>query len=206
MQLYTRDTNRNAAGEDRLQYSSGIPLVDISLLSRSRKVDDPINADNWACERTRAFDDKLSITAKMAGAFTLSLLMRWLIDPTPATYAIIPDHIKPTIKQRLIQHPSSIDICVVRPMRDSLIDGMRDYARPITNAGFNVMWTLDIGEAIVYLRSQQNEVGDDRTFISPKFAEHVSDAKNWIFGRNLIKDFLEIATSGHTISTEGKCQ
>jgi len=109
--------------------------------------------------------------------------MRWLISPTAETYARIPDHSKPTMKQRFIPHIPPIDAFPSAEGRDGMIDNLRDYVT-VTANHMSINWHY--GDSCLVKR-------DGRIFLSAEFLEHCQDVTNYSVTRGALDVFPEIA-------------
>ncbi|KAK5072833.1 hypothetical protein LTR64_000757 [Lithohypha guttulata] len=179
-------------------------LIEATLLFRKRRPTDEFNADNWASEFHSTFVDPVTYTLNIAGTYMLARLMRWLLNPTPTTYAALPAMIRPTLRQRMTVHPAFIDIMGIPPVRDALLAKMRDTLDVIMQAGLNVDWPHSVNEALLCSRvtNVQNPDEDVKIFISPQFGIAIDNIRNWVFGRKILTEFPELVTSGIKISEE----
>lgn len=164
-------------------------LIDITLFFRDRLPEDPVNASTWTSEMLRSFRGTFSDELLLACAVCTASLMRWLLVPTPENYANVPPIARPTQQQRLIPHPSWVDLMVFPTFRNALINRLRDWVEPCVNAGWNVSWPHSLDEALVRQPSSQ------RVFLAPKFAAFVVDPKNWIMQRSILDHFPDIKGS-----------
>lgn len=189
-----------------------IDLIDSTLVFRRRKPTDPFNADTWASESQASFIELTTRTVVLASTYLLARLMRWLRAPTAATYAAIPALIRPTIRQRMESHPASIDLTALPSLGDALVARRFDGARAdspvdaIVHAGVDISWPFSIHEALAHVRkdgAQQTESDtDDRLYILPQFAAHISNPQHWVLGQSLLNEYPELAGSDIMISNE----
>lgn len=184
--------------------SQDLGLIDATLLFRKRRATDLFSADNWASELQSCFVEPVTYTIKLASVYVLACLMRWLLNPTQETYATVPALMRPTLQQRMRSHPASVDVVAMPAIRDALIDNMRDFLDAILQAGLDVSWPRSVNEALLVIRPKGANIRntDEHVFISPEFAAHVGNPKNWILGRKILAHFPELATSDTTISGE----
>ena len=124
----------------------------------------------------------------------LAKFMRRLILPTARNYAKIPPKIRPTRLQRLIPHPASVDVVAMPFFRDAAIHDMRDFVGAFARAGLGVHWPYTVNEALIA------DPATGRVFAAPDFATHVGNPKNWILGKNVLKDFPGALESECTIA------
>ncbi|KAK8051935.1 hypothetical protein PG993_003320 [Apiospora rasikravindrae] len=73
----------------------------------------------------------------MAAAWRVWVLMRWRIDPSPETYAAMPEWMRPTIKQLLYPHVEIVDSIAYPQLRDAVT------SRPSMQAHPNLVWLMD---------------------------------------------------------------
>ncbi|KAK7927266.1 hypothetical protein PG985_004264 [Apiospora marii] len=73
----------------------------------------------------------------IAAAWRVWVLMRWRIDPTPETYAAMPEWMRPTIKQLLYPHVEIVDSIAYPNLRDAVT------SRPSMQAHPNLLWLMD---------------------------------------------------------------
>ena len=123
----------------RHMLDTGLPLtevlgssdeVSLELFFRPRTENDAFDCASWACEVCRALP-VIDDCVRMASAYMLTFMMRvsqkvfsqqnvmngnlhrlpqWLLAPTQANYAKIPDMMKPTPSQRMIPHIGAIEM------------------------------------------------------------------------------------------------
>lgn len=193
---------RGSSEVDKLRFYQGVPLVNASLLFRKREATDLYNADNWASELQRSFGGSFTYTAKLAGLYMLALFMRWLIYPTADNYAAVPAMIRPTLRQRFIIHPSSVDLICMPSFRDALVEKMRPFVEMVAEAGVDVNWPHSLNETVMCLSASEFQTSDrsDDLFVTPQFAIHAQNPKNWILGKRILKYIPEVAESEVSIS------
>lgn len=73
----------------------------------------------------------------IAAAWRVWVLMRWRIDPSPETYAAMPDWMRPTVKQLLYPHVEIVDSIAYPKLRDAVT------SRPSMQAHPNLVWLMD---------------------------------------------------------------
>ncbi|KAK5053121.1 hypothetical protein LTR84_002095 [Exophiala bonariae] len=159
--------------------------VSLELFFRSRTGNDKFDCASWACEVCRALPI-LDDYVRMASAYMLTLMMRWLLSPTQAAYAKIPDMMKPTPSQRMIPHIGAIEILPLGPLRDALIHHMRDWLSQLKSTNWSVNWPHDLNAAIAH-----DPVTNTRK-LTPKFIEHVLEYDNWSVSRDFLNAFPEL--------------
>lgn len=186
-----------------LHTQDGFSLINVSFLFKDATPEGPSNPDAWASQVERTFTGQVSTTILLAGAYLLAVLMRWLTDPTPENYEALPLVIRPTTGQRLLPHPSSIDLVATVPMRDALLEHMREFLPSFIAAGVSVNWPRAVNDALIGVRhSSTDEFDEHEYFVSPEFAAHISDQRNWSFGRKILEEFPELVTSELVISED----
>lgn len=181
---------------------NGAPLIDATLLFRERRPEDPLSAEAWASEFCRTFPIPWCI--KLAGVLTSTRLMQWLLDPTPQTYAALPEMMRPTPRQRLMSHAPAIDAIPSPLLRDALIENPRDFVMPGIRAGCHVSWIFSLNEALIAVRRTEGESSssDTSVFLSPEFCAHVAQAQNWKVGKKILTDLPELHTDPCVSSTQ----
>ncbi|KAM0207699.1 hypothetical protein ACHAPQ_006589 [Fusarium lateritium] len=114
----------------------------------------------------------------MAAVWVVWIVMRWQINPTPETYAEMPDWIRPTELQVFVPHIDMLD-CISWPFfRDYIIQrpemqhGELQWLAACTS-GVQAYWRGTIEEALCV-----DETTGRRRF-TPEAEEAVRDLKNW---------------------------
>lgn len=183
-------------------FHNDIPLIDATLLFRERRQDDPLSAEAWASEFCRTFPIPWCI--KLAAVFTSTRLMQWMLDPTPQTYAALPEMMRPTPRQRLILHAPAIDAIPSPLLRDVLIEKPRDFVMPGIRAGCHVSWTFSLNEALIAVRRTGDDTSssDTSVFLSPEFCDHIGQAQNWKVGKKILDYLPELYTDPCVSSTQ----
>ncbi|KAF9872028.1 bZIP transcription factor [Colletotrichum karsti] len=83
--------------------------IDLELFFRDRQPGDPYDVHTWACELVKNIDG-YDIFVKLASVALYMSYMRWNILPTASNYALMPEMIRPTKKQRFMPHRMTIDL------------------------------------------------------------------------------------------------
>jgi len=117
----------------------------------------------------------------------LTFMMRWLLAPTQANYAKIPDMMKPTPSQLMIPHIGAIEMLPIGPVRDALIYHMRDWLSQHGKANWSINWPFDRDTAI-----EQDLVTNVRR-LTNKFIEHIREYDNWSISREFLHAFPELS-------------
>lgn len=163
--------------------------VDVTLFFRNRTPDDPVNASTWAAEMLRAFRGVLADELLLACAVCSANLMRWLLVPTAESYANIPLVARPTRLQTMKPHPAWIDLMIFPTFRNALVNKLRDWVGPCTQAEWQVLWSRPLEDALL----QDSATG--RTYLNSQFTSYVVDPKNWSMRRSILEDFPDIEGS-----------
>jgi hypothetical protein len=103
--------------------------------------------------------------------------------PTPESYSNIPTIFRPILLQRIIPHPSWVDLMVFPSFRNALINDLRDWAGPCMRAHWELLWPRTLEEALI-----RDDTG--RVLLHPEFADLVMDAKNWLMQRTILDESL----------------
>lgn len=200
IRLYKTD-----AVDGHSHYVNNSSLVEATYLFRKLLSTEPYTADSWACDFQAAFSDPITQTIRIAGVYLLGRLMRWILDPSPTTYSEIPPMMRPTLQQRMRIHLASIDLMVIPQLRNTLISDIDGHTTGFIDgafqAGFDVSWPYSVNEALVCTGKEGSGL-PNRVFVSPAFAAHVSEAKNWVFGRHILDKFPDLVDSEITISSD----
>ncbi|OQV01549.1 Fungal Zn2-Cys6 binuclear cluster domain-containing protein isoform 2 [Cladophialophora immunda] len=100
----------------RRMLESGVPVSDVlgasekvavDLFFRPRQATDKFDCASWACEVSRSFDNDVFV--RLASAYLLTHMMRWLLVPTLQNYHRLPDMMKPTPAQCMVPHIGAIE-------------------------------------------------------------------------------------------------
>jgi len=164
----------------RQMVATGTPALDIvnrtdvvvDLFFRDRWPTDGFTCSSWACELCRTFGD-LDDFVRVGCVFLLTRLMRWMICPTPETYAEVPECQRPTPTQCFIPHMPAIDLFPIPAMRDMLCISLEDWMTPLTQVGLSCNWPYTMKEAL------ETDVVTGSVRVSERFGQHVSKSENW---------------------------
>lgn len=110
--------------------------------------------------------------------------MRWILNPTPESFAMVPAMIKPTLSEVHVPHFASTGLHVLPAVRDALIRGEDQLPQNIgevdDSSYIRFNWNFEIRQAL-----QKNSTTGVIT-ISRLLAACASDAQNWSCGRNFL--------------------
>ncbi|KAI1608449.1 hypothetical protein EDD36DRAFT_469335 [Exophiala viscosa] len=186
--VYTdfRDLGRRQLAEGTpIDEVLGNPEVELSVYFHGRRPEDPHTPNTWACEYMRLLKD-FDIYVALASIFTYSRFMRWTIAPSVETYSLLPDPMRPTALQRLVQHHPGIDLPIFPEMRDGLIHDMRDYIVAMQTLGCSVNWDYGLEAAI----DIDEETGS--MTVSAMFQDHICNLANWSVSQRFADVFPEL--------------
>ncbi|KAK7956247.1 uncharacterized protein PG986_005469 [Apiospora aurea] len=91
----------------------------------------------WAARFIFSITGTACTLTSMAAAWRVWILMRWRIDPSPETYAAMPEWMRPTTKQLLYPHVEIVDSIAYPKLRDAVT------SRPSMQAHPNLVWLMD---------------------------------------------------------------
>ncbi|KAK4938645.1 hypothetical protein LTR10_020913 [Elasticomyces elasticus] len=186
--VYTdfRDLGRRQLAEGTpLEDVLGSPEVELSVFFHGRRPEDPHTPNTWACEYMRLLKD-FDIYLALASIFTYSRFMRWTIAPSEETYSLLPDPMRPTALQRLVQHHPGIDLPIFPEMRDGLIHDMRDYIVAMQTLGCSVNWDYGL-EAAIDIDQESGSMT-----VSEMFQDHICNLANWSVSQRFADVFPEL--------------
>ena len=177
----------------RQKIAQGTPASDllghddivIDLFFRSRRATDPFTATSWASEVV-SHVSQLDDFVRLAWIVLLTLLMRWLLFPSEATYARVPEMMRPVCAQRLIPHRASIDLCPLPALRDSLVARFRDWVGALAHARCSVNWGGSMDDAV------QRDEGTGQVRLTRGFREHAVRFENWSVSERILEAFPEV--------------
>ncbi|OAL25435.1 hypothetical protein AYO20_10469 [Fonsecaea nubica] len=176
---------RQLASGFPVEFVLGPPQVDLTLYFRNRRAEDPHTPVTWACEYMRLLKNFDTYVA-LAWIFTYTHFMRWTIAPSAATYALLPEAMRPTPLQRLVRHHPGVDLPIFPEMRDGLVQDMRDYIVAIQTLGCSVNWEYGLAGAI----DTDPETGN--MTLSDRFATHICDLSHWSISQRFADVFPEM--------------
>ncbi|KAK8060269.1 hypothetical protein PG996_010199 [Apiospora saccharicola] len=91
----------------------------------------------WAARFIFSLTGTTHSLTSIAAAWRVWVLMRWRIDPSPESYAAMPEWMRPTIKQLLYPHVEIVDSIAYPKLRDAVT------SRPSMQAHPNLLWLMD---------------------------------------------------------------
>lgn len=156
---------------------------------RPRGEGDPITAYTFGFDVNRSFSGRFSYSLHLASSIMLGRLVRWMLNPTADTYALVPGIIRPTKLQRMVPHPAPLDISPFGALRDSLITNWTDFISSMWEAGIDISWPHTLNECFAF------DVQTGKLHVSPLFAEHACNQENWKFGRKFAEAFPDLKDS-----------
>ncbi|KAK5246697.1 hypothetical protein LTR20_007368 [Exophiala xenobiotica] len=159
--------------------------VPVDIFFRTRSATDRFDCASWACEVCRSYE--ADIFGRLASAYMLTFVMRWLLVPTPQNYQKLPDMVKPTPSQCMIPHIAAIELMPLAPIRDAAIRRLQDWLTPLIQANWSVNWPHGLEAAV-----QQSPRTGAKTLTS-SFIEHVTNSDNWSVGGRFLDFFPELA-------------
>ncbi|KIW93564.1 uncharacterized protein Z519_06169 [Cladophialophora bantiana CBS 173.52] len=177
----------------RRMLENGVPISDVlgatekvavDLFFRPRRATDKFDCASWACEVSRSFDTDIFV--RLASAYLLTHMMRWLLVPTLENYQKLPDMMKPTPAQCMVPHIGAIETIPLPPVRDAAINKLRDWLTPLIQAEWGVNWPHGLDSAV------EQDVLMGTTVLTQKFIEHVTIYDNWSVGSRFLVTFPEV--------------
>ncbi|KAH1412844.1 hypothetical protein KXV69_000277 [Aspergillus fumigatus] len=139
----------------------------------------------------RAFPDISSLPEQVAVLYSMFLLMRWQIYPTPANYERLPDWLTPRPSQLLTPHPAWIDYIPWPRMRDRLVASYQDYPFehwfiPFTRT-LSVNWPYEATDCLLSTSDHEDLI------INPVFERHFRNLDNWSLGPSFAEAYPHMA-------------
>lgn len=128
----------------------------------------------------------LSFSRKIAAFYTVALLLRWLTNPTAASFSQLPSFLRPTPLQLSTPHSAWID-CVPFPQaRDLIIRNMRpdevdDFYKAMMDSSVN--WPYE--DSDIFCEKEGGRMME----LNPVFVKHILEHGNWSVGRGLGERF-----------------
>ncbi|KAK2017767.1 hypothetical protein LZ32DRAFT_600099 [Colletotrichum eremochloae] len=168
--------------------------IDIELFFRNRELHDTYDVHSWACEILKNIEG-YDVFVQLASIALYVTYMRWNILPTATNYALMPEMIRPTHRQRFIPHRMTIDLVPHPAIRDALINRFRDWLSPGTmdTGGTSVGWPYSLDAAVDVCPMTGRRV------LSRAFFEHATNASNWSLDKAIRPLFPEIEAMGFRI-------
>ncbi|KAH8660231.1 hypothetical protein BX600DRAFT_467431 [Xylariales sp. PMI_506] len=163
------------------EFSSNFPSVESLLNPVLYNPEKPVASTiaSHVAKVTKGF----SIPEKIAMVYMISILIRWYIRPTEENYDAIPEFLRPTTSQLLIQHPAWIDTVGWPGVRERLIRYMDFKTFPkyasLLNLSFSINWPHNLS-GILEKHSNEGFV------VTQDFIRHIRDINNWTVGQALI--------------------
>ncbi|KAK8090760.1 hypothetical protein PG994_000265 [Apiospora phragmitis] len=136
----------------------------------------------WAARFIFSITGTTRSLTSITAAWRVWVLMRWRIDPSPETYAAMPEWMRPTIKQLLYPHVEIVDLVAYPKLRDAVI------SRPSAQAHPDLVWLMDAyrGCRCSFAMEFPEIVCYNKTTGQPDFTDHakacVADLDNWTIG------------------------
>lgn len=139
----------------------------------------------------RAFPDISSLPEQVAVLYSMFLLMRWQIYPTPENYERLPDWLTPRPSQLLTPHPAWIDYIPWPRMRDRLVASYQDYPFehwfiPFTRT-LSVNWPYEATDCLLSTSDHEDLI------INPVFERHFRNLDNWSLGPSFAEAYPHMA-------------
>ncbi|KAK4936101.1 hypothetical protein LTR10_022945 [Elasticomyces elasticus] len=159
--------------------------VAVDLFFRERRESDKFDCASWACEVFRSYNT--DVFARLGSSYMLTLMMRWVLAPTPENYQKVPDMMKPTPYQCMVPHIPAIETIPIAPVRDACIHRLRDWLTPLIDCNWSVNWHRGVEAAV------QPSSSTGATVLTSRFMEHVTDYDNWSVGKTFLEHFPEVA-------------
>ncbi|KAK1977247.1 hypothetical protein LZ30DRAFT_271175 [Colletotrichum cereale] len=168
--------------------------IDIELFFRDREPHDTYDVHSWACELLKNIDG-YDVFVQLASIALYTTYMRWNILPTATNYALMPEMIRPTHRQRFIPHRMTIDLVPHPAIRDALINRFRDWLSPGTTdtGGTSVGWPYSLDAAVDVCPMTR------RRLLSRAFFEHATNGSNWSLDKSIRPMYPEIEAMGFRI-------
>ena len=173
--------------ERRERFSEGLPAQEI-LGPRYPSVSSLLNPSHAAFSHplSKVFTDIIArfpelcgIPERIAVLYSMFLLMRWQVSPTPENYTRMPEWLRPRPSQLSIPHPTWIDHLPFPAMRERLVSRgwypFENFTIPFTTT-LSVNWPYEDVDALL-----RSPVGDE-LMINPVFERHVCRLENWTLG------------------------
>ncbi|KAF2145562.1 uncharacterized protein K452DRAFT_295174 [Aplosporella prunicola CBS 121167] len=190
---------RDAASQ---QLACGVPVAevfgpedytDVELFFRDRTPSDPYNTCSVACEIYKNIEGT-DVFARLVAVKLLTHLMRWMLVPTPETYAKLPAMIRPLPAQRLIPHSPCIDTNPHPAFREALMLRYRDFITcgEVRYSYTSVDWPYTLAEAV------ETDPITGRRRLTRAFEEHGTNPSNWSWKPSIAGTFPEIPALLHT--------
>ncbi|OHE90907.1 hypothetical protein CORC01_13792 [Colletotrichum orchidophilum] len=181
-------------GVPSLQVLGPSDRIDLELFFRDREPLDSYDVHSWACEILKNLEG-YDIFVKLASVALYTTYMRWNILPTATNYALMPEMIRPTKRQRFIPHRMTIDLVPHPAIRDALINRFRDWLSPGTTdtGGTSVGWPYSLDAAVDICPIT------GRRMLSRAFFEHATNGKNWSLDKSIRPMYPEIEGMGFKI-------
>jgi hypothetical protein len=173
------------SGFPRAHVLGGNDEVAVDLFFRNRTEDDKFDCASWACEVFRSYDT--DIFARLGSSYMLTLIMRWLLVPTPENYQKVPEMMKSTPYQCIVPYIPAIETIPIAPVRDAVIDRLRDWLTPLIDCNWSVNWHHGLDAAV------QRSPTTGATILTSRFMEHVTNYDNWSVGGTFLEHFPDIA-------------
>ncbi|KAE8352723.1 hypothetical protein BDV28DRAFT_134612 [Aspergillus coremiiformis] len=139
----------------------------------------------------RTFPDISSLPEQVAVLYSMFLLMRWQIYPTPENYDRLPEWLTPRPSQILTSHPAWIDYLPWPRMRDRVVMSHQDY--PFDNWFLPFTRTLSVNWPYEETDCLLSTGGSDDLIINPVFERHIRNLSNWSLGSAFAEAFPALA-------------
>lgn len=127
-----------------------------------------------------------TVPEKIALLYAICISLRWNICPTPENYDAIPEFLRPTGTELIVQHPVWVGTIGWPKARERIIRHMDftqypEFARLITSS-FSINWR----HGLVGILKQSPDQGYTLT---EDFVQHVRCGENWTVGISLVEAF-----------------
>ncbi|KAI9708987.1 MAG: hypothetical protein M1828_002568 [Chrysothrix sp. TS-e1954] len=163
----------------------GPDYVNVDLFFRERHDNDPRTVCFWASRLVNAFQQQQSLWQRLALAGFLTHFMRWLLNPTEGTYALVPEMFRPTPTQRFLPHHPTADLAIFAEVRDALVHHFRDHVTIMEGVVF-LNWPYTLDEAV------EIDQTDLAYKLTPMFEAFSANRENWSVNRVVVDVFPEL--------------
>lgn len=190
----------NGIPADKVLCNDGLA---VDLLFRDRRPDDLHTVSTFACELNKSYRPQ-SLVVQLGSVQAVGSFMRWLIAPSPETYASIPDYCRPLPSQLLIPHSIGIDLILFPEARESLITLRRDWVSNVTANTARYNWPYSDEECTTVTFEHHADGPKPSIRLSKAFRDHMQDSQHFSIDVAMLREFPEFEGKIRLHDADGK--
>ncbi|KAI8654745.1 Zn(2)-C6 fungal-type domain-containing protein [Fusarium keratoplasticum] len=163
----------------------------------------------WAAQMVHSVKLKGYDFTCFASMYVFWYLMRWMISPSPETYAAIPEWIRPTPNQLFIPHINMVDFAIWPDFRELVVQlpSMQEHMEWLIDLSNSIQceWPYELDQALCKDEASGNidlvDLAKQHVWtlgcwsVGPTFRSYLLNADNYV---NIRVEDLEVGASAYT--------